>query len=95
MCFIICDPLEGLLKESGIAATRIDGNVEGWDHCWLELGDGRILDPTADQFPNLAGPEPIPPVFLGLRPHWYDPTPIHSGILKSGHLSPSYAPAQS
>lgn len=79
MCFMVCFPLEGLLNATDVGCRMIRGNIEGWDHVWLELDDGRILDPTADQFPNLfpdAGEKPMPAVFLGARPSWYDPTPI-------------------
>lgn len=76
MCFMVCFPLEGLLNAADVDCRMIHGNVEGWDHVWLELADGRILDPTADQFPNVSDGEPMPPVFLGMRPTWYDLTRI-------------------
>ena len=41
-----------------------------WDHVWLKLEDGRILDPTADQFTNMDG-SAMPAVFLGKKPDWY------------------------
>ncbi len=67
-CFMVCAPLEGYLHFVGIDAKLVRGVVCGddWEveHCWLQLIDGRVLDPTADQFDNFELPE----VYLGL-PH--------------------------
>lgn len=41
--------------------------ITTWDHIWLELSDGRVLDPTADQFPLS-----LPPVYLGEQPMQYN-----------------------
>ena len=69
-CFMVCAPLEGYLHFLGIDAEMVEGIVsldnDEWEieHCWLCLPDGRVLDPTADQFENYELPE----VYLGV-PH--------------------------
>ncbi|HEY5553037.1 MAG TPA: hypothetical protein VIK52_14185 [Opitutaceae bacterium] len=81
MCFAICWPLESFLATCGVEVKLVmvsvpacvTGNTVASDHYVLELPDGRIIDPTADQFP-VAG---LPPVYIGLRPDvysapWYD-----------------------
>ena len=65
-CFMVCAPLSGLLHAHGVEAELNEGGPEHINHFWLELSDGRVLDPTADQFGIL------PPVYLGPR------TEIHS-----------------
>lgn len=71
MCFAVCVPLEGLLRFHGIEVELVEGDSDECNHFWLRLADGRVLDPTADQF-NEDRAEPLPPVYLGL------PTDIHS-----------------
>jgi uncharacterized protein (TIGR02996 family) len=39
-----------------------------WEHTWVELGDGTIVDPTADQFASSADVG-LPKVFIGGRDH--------------------------
>lgn len=75
MCYAVCAPLEGFLRSCGYDVSLIEGEIdfgrgEVAQHYWLELLDGRILDPTADQFKKPSG-EPMPKVYLGERPYWY------------------------
>jgi hypothetical protein len=66
MCFMVCAPLATLLELDGIRCRlhesphldRPDGIV---NHFWIRLADGRVLDPTADQFAELR----LPKVYLG------------------------------
>jgi hypothetical protein len=71
MCFAICAPLQSLLSIEGIEVALIKGWVDCGDydmeHVWLQLEDGRVLDPTADQFPLS-----LPPVYLGEQPAQYN-----------------------
>jgi hypothetical protein len=60
MCFMIAAPLQGYLSFLGIETELVEGEVNQTNHYWLELPDGRVLDPTADQF-DLG----LPPVYLG------------------------------
>lgn len=73
MCFAVCAPLAGLLRLHGIEARVVEGfpsDGDFYNHVWLELPDGRVLDPTADQFADM------PPVYLGPRhPAIHHPTP--------------------
>ena len=70
MCFAVCAPLSGLLAASGFPAHEetVDFNESApcANHTWIRLEDGRILDPTADQFGLEAiylGP--VPELYLG------------------------------
>jgi hypothetical protein len=68
MCFAVCAPLQTLLELAGVETELVEGDVGEWNHVWLRLHDGRILDPTADQF-GLAA------VYLGALPPNYQPSP--------------------
>ncbi len=65
MCAAICWPLAGFLRFSGVDCDAEDRDIEeeGYpaNHVWIRLADGRVLDPTADQFSALN----LPPVYLG------------------------------
>ena len=72
MCRAICLPLQSYLSAIfGIELLLVDGVVDCGDHemyhTWLQLQDGRTLDPTADQF-RLG----LPPVYLGALPSQYE-----------------------
>jgi hypothetical protein len=72
-CFVVCSSLQGTLLALGYDPTLVVGEINGeHDHIWLRLPDGRILDPTADQFKTPTG-EPMPAVYLGPLPTWYAP----------------------
>ena len=54
MCYVVCSPLVGYLSMLGVDCRLTDGYI---DHCeaelhhfWITLSDGKIIDPTADQF---------------------------------------------
>ena len=73
MCLMVCAPLEGYLRAvSGVETHAASGWIDGMEHFWLEMEDGRIIDPTADQFAKPNG-EPMPPVYIGEIPAWYAP----------------------
>ena len=61
-CAMICWPLAGYLDFLGLAVETKDTTVGHWNHVWLLLPDGRVLDPTADQFDAT-----LPPVYLGAK----------------------------
>lgn len=68
MCFAVCAPLAPLLRLSGVEAVMREGLVkfpigEG-NHFWIELEDGRVIDPTADQFNEILGLN-LPKIYLG------------------------------
>ena len=66
MCFAVCLPLQGYLSVIGFETTLVEATLKHkhgkMNHFWLELPDGRILDPTADQFG-------LEPVYLGPVPY--------------------------
>jgi len=69
-CFMVCFPLVGLLKASNVVVELVDSDL-GWiNHFWIRLGDGRALDPTADQF-NYLDNANFPPVYLGKRTKYH------------------------
>ena len=76
MCFVVTYPLQGYLSFLGFKTALIEGEIDCGDHIvghfWLRLPDGRICDPTADQFsiPERA----MPPVYIGEKPNWYEET---------------------
>lgn len=68
MCFAVCAPLVTLLNMSGVKSTMREGAVQfeigSINHFWIELADGRVLDPTADQF-NRILMDKLPKIYLG------------------------------
>lgn len=64
MCAAISDPLCAALAVLGVPAQVMETVLEDCNHVFLQLPDGRVLDPTADQF-NSAGSPPLPAVYLG------------------------------
>jgi hypothetical protein len=65
MCAAVSWPLAGFLRFCGVDACTESRDIadEGYpaNHVWIRLAGGRVLDPTADQFPGLG----LPPVYLG------------------------------
>ena len=67
MCFAVSAPLVSLLNlygvEAELASSDHTGNPDSnfYEHFWIRLGDGRVLDPTFDQF---CSEEPVP-VYIG------------------------------
>jgi hypothetical protein len=59
-CGMVCWPLEGYLRFLGQLVETQETVVGDTTHVWLLLPDGRVLDPTADQFDTT-----LPPVYLG------------------------------
>lgn len=79
MCFAVSAPLQCFLSmaygyETEMAEAVIivdtDDGALGCRHWFLRLTDGRILDPTADQFKTPLDTD-MPPVYLGTLPTWY------------------------
>lgn len=74
MCAMVCWPLETLLNLEGVSVKAMmsdgvlmdlrDGRKGTCNHVWLKLADGRVLDPTADQF-NGTIKKKMPKVYLG------------------------------
>ena len=76
MCFAVCAPLCPLLNMMGVACQLVENDLPQAhhlvNHVWLRLSDGRALDPTADQFPELG----LPKIYLGPPiPHIHFGTP--------------------
>ena len=68
MCFVVTSPLASLLRLEGVDCELIEGEIINngsiWGHFWIKLADGRILDPTADQFGLVS-------IYLGPKPESY------------------------
>lgn len=76
MCAMVSMPLSGLLSAHGVQTEVVRGEL---GHVYLRLADGRVLDPTADQFNDDGGPQ-LPPVYLGSPSTIHDhPTPSLPG----------------
>lgn len=81
MCFAVSAPLASLLCVSGVEAELVasdhsDNPDSVWyEHYWIKLADGRVLDPTFDQF---CSEEPVP-IYLG------KPTEFHQ--VKGGGMN--------
>jgi len=74
-CAMVCIPLQGYLSACGLNTELMESYPLRGDianHVWLRLPDGRVLDPTADQF----GPQ-YPPVYIG------DPLEFHGDAYAS------------
>ena len=65
MCAAISAPLCAALATFGVQSRLLESDLGDCNHVFLQLTDGRVLDPTADQF-NWCSPAPLPPVYLGL-----------------------------
>jgi hypothetical protein len=80
MCAAVSWPLAALLRGGGVSCESVETKDVETDygsvnHVWIRLADGRVLDPTADQFSTAA--RPYPPVYLG------QPTELH-GLAQVG-----------
>jgi hypothetical protein len=69
MCLAVCLPLQGYLSACGLDTELVEGDFGHTNHYWLRLPDGRILDPTADQFSTPS--RSMPKVYMGPLPEWY------------------------
>src|SRR5262245_16916546 len=67
-CFMVCAPLMTLLNREGVRCelrqSTVYPGVFECEHIWIRLADGRVLDPTADQFNEHFGRQ-MPKVYLG------------------------------
>lgn len=69
MCMAVCYPLQGFLSMLGVETKIEELDFGKTNHVILRLQDGRILDPTADQF---SGPTiKLPKVYVGPMPEIY------------------------
>ncbi len=64
MCAAISGPLASAFAIKGIPALVMESDLGICNHVFLRLADGRILDPTADQF-NWCSSQSLPGVYLG------------------------------
>ena len=70
MCFAVCVPLQGYLHCLGYEAELVEADFGKRNHVWLELSDGTIIDPTADQFSTPLAR--LPRVYIGPLPTMYE-----------------------
>lgn len=72
-CYMVCYPLQSLLSLEGVETELIEGEVcyyRYWiGHFWLRMTDGKIIDPTAEQFATET--RKMPRVYIGPKPRWY------------------------
>ena len=65
-----CYALVGYLHFAGYDCSLVQGAIGDWEHFWIQLPSGSIIDPTADQFKQPDG-NPMPKVYHGEKPNWY------------------------
>jgi hypothetical protein len=80
MCFAVCAPLQPLLYLAGVESELVEVSFAEVNHCFLRLSDGRILDPTADQFG-------LEPVYLGAMPLKYETLQARMVLWEDGSLN--------
>lgn len=66
MCFVVSAPLQAYLSFLSVETRLMENDSGETNHVWLGLTDGRVLDPTIDQFGSA-----YPKVYLG------EPLAIH------------------
>jgi len=66
-CFMMCFPLQGYLSAIGVKTSLVEGELMRAHHCWLEMEDGTIIDPTLDQFQSDSRIIKLPKVFIGSK----------------------------
>jgi hypothetical protein len=71
MCYAVCAPLQSYLGLIGYETELVEGDFGTTNHYWLELPDGTIIDPTADQFSTPM--RKMPKIYIGPLPDWYKP----------------------
>lgn len=91
-CFMTCSPLATLLSCEGVFCKMVHANYGIMEHYWLELQDGRVLDPTCDQFgfglPKVYLGKPLPGIHA---PH--APVRIQSWTkIRSDNITPVDVP---
>lgn len=64
MCAAISAPLCAALVVLGVPSLVMESNLCDCNHVFIQLQDGRVLDPTADQF-NWCSSSHLPGVYLG------------------------------
>lgn len=65
-CAAISAPLCAALNAIGVKAGLLETDLGECNHVFLVLEDGRVLDPTADQF-NWISKNELPGVYLGAQ----------------------------
>jgi hypothetical protein len=73
MCAAVSLPLAALLRLHGVDCATEEGENGAGGHTWIRLGDGRILDPTADQY-NYPFFKQYPKIYLGPPTELHDPS---------------------
>ena len=73
-CFVLSVSLQGYLDFMGCKTDLIEGGIRDtdWNHFWLRLPDGTIIDPTADQFNGFDGLPKMPRIYIGPKPEHYE-----------------------
>lgn len=69
MCLAVSAPLASYLQFCGYNCKLTEGVVGMWNHFWITLPDGTIIDPTADQFNSTY--IPMPKIYIGPLPEHY------------------------
>jgi hypothetical protein len=76
-CAGISAPLHAVLTALGVAADIVKSDLGHCAHVFIRFPDGRVLDPTAEQF-NWCSRVQLPAVYLG------PPSDIHQNVDEYG-----------
>lgn len=74
MCVALSAPLHAAFHARGTPSQLVVSDLWECQHIFLQLADGQVLDPTADQF-NWCSRQKLPGVYLGA------PALIHEGAV--------------
>lgn len=78
MCYAVAAPLACLLNACGEKVDLIESDHSAvpecvwYEHYWIRLADGRVLDPTFDQFCS----EEAVPVYIGPPTEFHQTAPM-------------------
>lgn len=76
MCYLVCQPLQAYLYFLNVDCKLTEGEIKfagnEWHHFWITLADGRIIDPTANQFIKNSGIR-MKNLYVREKPYYYHP----------------------
>ncbi len=66
MCAAVSYPLASYLRAlHGVDCKTVEGDFGECNHVWIETADGRVIDPTLDQFNKWFPHKNYPAVWVG------------------------------
>lgn len=78
-CGMVCFALRGYLEFLGLETSLYESDLGEMNHIWMMLPDGRVLDPTADQFNHWFPHRQYPKVHLGKPLDIHENAKVYNG----------------